>query len=55
MLKSLSKDSRLLDIDDLYKIGYSTVEVEDRIKNAEKDPTYLMAPVKIEGFGSVII
>ena len=35
-------------IQNLYKIGYSTTIVEDRIKNAEKEPTYLMAAVKIE-------
>ncbi|MFV8328065.1 GIY-YIG nuclease family protein [Flavobacterium sp. ZS1P14] len=47
VLRSKSKDERIIAIDDLYKIGYSKVEVEERIKNAEKDPTYLMAPVKI--------
>ena len=30
----------------LYKIGFSTTAVETRIKNAIKDPTYLMAEVK---------
>lgn len=49
VLRSLSSDSRISEIDDLYKIGYSTVEVEDRIKNAEKEATYLMAPVSIVG------
>ncbi|WP_243698913.1 GIY-YIG nuclease family protein [Flavobacterium sandaracinum] len=47
VLRSKSKDERIIEIDNLYKIGYSKVEVEERIKNAEKDPTYLMAPVKI--------
>lgn len=47
VLRSKSKDDRITEIDNLYKIGYSKVEVEERIKNAEKDPTYLMAPVKI--------
>lgn len=47
VLRSKSKDERITEIDNLYKIGYSKVEVEERIKNAEKDPTYLMAPVKI--------
>ena len=32
---------------DLHKIGFSTTSVEQRIKNAEKSPTYLMAPVKV--------
>ncbi|NCB03541.1 MAG: GIY-YIG nuclease family protein, partial [Spirochaetia bacterium] len=31
----------------LYKVGYSTTEVKERIKNAVNEPTYLMAPVKI--------
>jgi hypothetical protein len=47
VLRSKSTDDRILAIDNLYKIGYSNFEVEERIKNAEKDPTYLMAPVKI--------
>ncbi|MGO4820631.1 MULTISPECIES: GIY-YIG nuclease family protein [unclassified Flavobacterium] len=47
VLRSKSKDERITEIDNLYKIGYSKVEVEERIKNAEKDPTYLMAPVRI--------
>lgn len=47
VLRSKSKDERIKAIDNLYKIGYSKVEVEERIKNAEKNPTYLMAQVKI--------
>ncbi len=31
----------------LVKIGYTTQEVAERIKNAENDPTYLEAPVEI--------
>lgn len=49
VLRSLSNDSRIKEIDDLYKIGYSTVSVEDRIRNAVNEPTYLMAPVSIVG------
>jgi len=49
VLKSKSKDERITSIQDLYKIGYSKTEVEERIKNAEKEPTYLMAPVNIQG------
>lgn len=48
VLKSQSKDERITSIKNLYKIGYSTTEVEERIKNAEKEPTYLMAPVSIQ-------
>ncbi|MBG6063371.1 hypothetical protein IWX83_003181 [Flavobacterium sp. CG_9.1] len=47
VLRSKSKDERIIAIDNLYKIGYSKDAVEERIKNAQKDPTYLMAPVKI--------
>lgn len=49
VLKSNSKDEKIRSISNLYKIGYSKMKVEDRIKNAEKDPTYFMAPVKIIG------
>jgi hypothetical protein len=31
----------------LYKIGFSTTPVEERIKNATQDPTYLMAEVQL--------
>ncbi|RLD55315.1 MAG: GIY-YIG nuclease family protein [Bacteroidetes bacterium] len=49
VLKSKSSDERITSIQNLYKIGYSKTEVEERIKNAEKEPTYLMAPVSIQG------
>lgn len=48
ILSSKSTDPKIREINNLYKIGYSTTAVEDRIKNAEKEPTYLMAAVKIE-------
>ena len=47
ILRSLSSDSNIQDIANLYKIGYSNILVEERIKNAEQEPTYLMAPVRI--------
>lgn len=47
VLKSKSTDSNIMNIDNLYKIGYSTTPVEERIKNAENEPTYLMAAVEI--------
>lgn len=49
VLKSKSKDEKIASTQNLYKIGYSKTEVEERIKNAEKQPTYLMAPVSIVG------
>jgi hypothetical protein len=45
--KSLSDKSEIRGIRDLYKIGFSSVSVEERVKNASQDPTYLMADVKI--------
>ena len=45
VLKSKSKDSRIASMQNLYKIGYSKTDITERIKNAEKEPTYLMAPV----------
>jgi hypothetical protein len=47
VLKSLSTNPRIATTKNLFKIGFSTTSVEERIKNAEQDPTYLMAPVSI--------
>jgi hypothetical protein len=47
VLRSLSENPDIKGINHLYKIGYSSVSVPDRIKNAKREPTYLMAPVKI--------
>ena len=47
ILSSLSDNPQIQAINDLYKIGYSTTSVEERIQNSEKDPTFLMSPVKI--------
>ena len=47
ILKSLSDNPEIKNLENLYKIGYSRLSVEDRIKNAEREATYLMAPVKI--------
>jgi hypothetical protein len=47
VLKSLSTDEDIKNQKDLYKIGFTTNCVEERIANAEHEPTYLMAPVKI--------
>jgi hypothetical protein len=48
VLSSKSTDPKISEIKNLFKIGYSTTPVENRIKNAQKEPTYLMAPVQIE-------
>lgn len=47
VLSSESDDPAVKGIPNLYKIGFSRGEVKKRISNAEKDPTYLMAPVKV--------
>ncbi len=47
VLKSLSSDPKIQSIKNLYKIGFSASSVEERVRNPEEDPTYLMAPVKI--------
>ncbi len=48
VLRSLSEQPEIMAIHDvLHKIGVTGGRVEDRIRNAEKDVTYLLAPVKI--------
>ena len=47
VLKSLSEKDELKTIKDLYKIGFTKTTVQERIKGAEKDPTYLMSPVEV--------
>lgn len=46
VLKSKSQDETIRNIENLYKIGYSTTKVHERIKNAKNEPTYLMAEVE---------
>jgi len=47
VLRSLSENPAISSQKNLYKIGFSTNTVEERIANAEHEPTYLMAPVEI--------
>ena len=47
VLKSQSNDPKIKEMENLYKIGFSRVPVRERIKNAENETTYLMAPVEI--------
>lgn len=47
VLSSLSDAPEVKAEKNLYKIGFTTNDVEQRIANAENEPTYLMAPVKI--------
>lgn len=46
VLKSKSTDTKISSIKDLYKIGFSRILVDDRIKNAKNEATYLFADVK---------
>ena len=47
ILSSLNEKPEIKSIKDLYKIGFCTTSIEERINNAENETTYLMAPVKI--------
>lgn len=47
ILKSKSDKPELKELQNLYKIGFSKTAVEDRIKNASTEPTYLLADVRI--------
>lgn len=47
VLKSLSTHPHVQAIPNLYKIGFTSTSVEKRIAGAEKQVTYLMAPVEI--------
>lgn len=44
VLRSKSTDDKIKSIKDLFKIGYAT-NISERLKGAEKQPTYFMAPV----------
>lgn len=48
VLSSRSTLPAVTAIPNLYKIGFTKGSVQDRIKNAEHEPTYLMASVKVE-------
>lgn len=54
VLSSLSDNPDIKAEKNLYKIGFTTDSVEQRISNAENEPTYLMAPVKIEASYKVV-
>lgn len=47
VLRSLSDEPEIRKQRNLYKIGFSTTPVEQRIQNAEYEPTYLMDKVEI--------
>ena len=45
VVRSLSERDEIRSIQNLYKIGFSRMPVEERIKNAEAESTFLFAPV----------
>jgi hypothetical protein len=47
VLRSKSTNPDIASINDLYKIGFSSVDVNERIKNASKESTYLYADVHL--------
>lgn len=47
ILSSLSKKPEIAQMENLYKIGFTSQTVESRISNAKNEPTYLMDEVKL--------
>jgi hypothetical protein len=47
VLRSLSRNPKIRQMNDLYKIGYCSGDVTNRIKNTVKEPTYLMSDVEV--------
>ena len=47
ILKSKSDKKEIKEIQNLFKIGFSKTNVEDRVRNAIQEPTYLMADIRI--------
>jgi hypothetical protein len=47
VVKSNNPRPEIAKVKNLYKIGFSRASVEERIKGAAQDPTFLMAPVTI--------
>lgn len=47
VLKSKSNEEKIKNIKNLYKIGFSSVPVKERIKNAKNEATYLYTDVQI--------
>jgi hypothetical protein len=47
VLRSKSTNAEIASINDLYKIGFSSLDVNERIKNASKESTYLYADVHL--------
>lgn len=54
ILRSLSPLPEIATVRNLYKIGFTINSVEERIANAEHEPTYLMAPVQIVSTAQIV-
>lgn len=48
VLSSLSSNPQIKQIKNLYKVGYCSGDITERIKNAKNEPTYLMSEVHVE-------
>lgn len=48
VLSSLSANPQIKRMKDLYKVGYCSGDITERIKNAVNEPTYLMSDVRVE-------
>src|SRR5699024_680049 len=47
VLGTKSRNPKIKQYDTLYKVGFTQKPVEERIKNAKHEPTFLMAPVSV--------
>ena len=47
VVKSLSSHPQIANIRNLYKIGFTQEQIEKRLANAEREATYLYAPVRL--------
>ena len=47
ILRSKSENEEIASVENLYKIGFTTTPVEQRISNAKNESTYLMADVEV--------
>lgn len=54
ILRSLSPNPEIANVKNLYKIGFTVNSVEERVANAEHEPTYLMAPVQIMSTAQIV-
>lgn len=54
ILRSLSPNPEIVGLKNLYKIGFTVNSVEERVANAEHEPTYLMAPVQIMSTAQIV-